>query len=267
MAKKSKTGKLKYQLAFEYRSLKWLVLEIVLFSVFIEIAYTYFKVKNIKSNDDIAFAPVISGGLWQVLFYITMIIGFLSVAYVVFGDRKDFYGLYALRTMPIDTKYIIISKLGVSILAMLGIYGSQLLSFIFSWSLFTGKIQVARRVSHALNIALVKDAFIYSAFPYTLLGLVINIVVIIILTIGFSYLLYSVKTRITSKILLSGVFFILNLVAAVAFVAIGVRVPFIPINIEGISANTSIVVSICVVVYIGALGLIIRKMYKEFIYE
>ena len=91
MAKKSKTGKLKYQLAFEYRSLKWLVLEIVLFSVFIEIAYTYFNVKNIKSNDDIAFAPVISGGLWQILFYITMIIGFLSVAYVVFGDRKDFY--------------------------------------------------------------------------------------------------------------------------------------------------------------------------------
>ena len=131
MAKQSKTGKLQYQLAFEFRSLRWLVLEIVLFSVFAEIAYIYFKVKKISSNDDVAFAPFISDSLWMILFYSTMIIGFLGVSYVVFGDRKDFNGLYALRTMPIETKHIVISKLGVSLIAMLGIYGSQLLSFIF----------------------------------------------------------------------------------------------------------------------------------------
>ena len=267
MAGKNKTGKLEYQLAFEYRSLKWLVLEIVLFSVFAEMAYIYFKVKNIDTNDDIAFAPFISESLWLVIFYITMIIGFLGVAYLIFGDRKDYNGMYALRTMPIDTKHILISKLGVSVIAMLGIYGSQLISFLFTWSLYTDNVPVAKRLSHALNIALVKDKFIHACFPNTIIGLIINIFVIIILCIGFSYMLYAVKTRSTNKILISGVFFIINLVAAIVFVVMGARVPFVPADIKELTDDMNIFISIGIVAYVGTLGLIIRKMYREFIYE
>ena len=127
MAKKNKTGKLQYQVAFEYRSLKWFVLEIVLFSIFAELVYTYFKLKNIDTRQDVDFAPIISGSLWQLLFYATMMIGFLGVAYIIFGDRMDFNGMHALRTMPIDINHVIISKLGVSFIAMLGIYASQLI--------------------------------------------------------------------------------------------------------------------------------------------
>ena len=134
MAKKSKAGKLKYQLAFEYRNLKWLVLEITMFSVFLELVCAYFKSKKLTGNDDIYFHPIISGGIWQFLFYGTMLIAFLSVSYIIFGDRKDFNGLHALRSMPIETKHILISKLVVSVVAVIGIYGSQLLSFIFAFA-------------------------------------------------------------------------------------------------------------------------------------
>ena len=33
MLKKGKTGKLEYQIAFEFRSLKWFVLEVIMFSI------------------------------------------------------------------------------------------------------------------------------------------------------------------------------------------------------------------------------------------
>ncbi|MBE5934926.1 MAG: hypothetical protein E7262_03955 [Lachnospiraceae bacterium] len=267
MAKKNKTGKLQYQFAFEYRSLKWLVLEIAMFSVFAELAYTYFKVKNIDSKDDVAFAPIISGSLWQIIFYAAMIIGFLSVAYVVFGDRMDFNGMYALRTMPIDIKHIILSKLGVSVVAMLGVYGAQLLSFMFTWSLFTENVPVAKRESHALNYALVKDKFICSSFPATIGQFFINILFIVVMVIGFSYLLYSARTRNSNKILLGGFYFIVNLVAIIVFIMLGVRVPFIPSTVKNLSSDVMIGVSITLVVYIGALGVMMRKMYKEFIYE
>lgn len=267
MAKKNKTGKLQYQLAFEYRSLKWLVLEIVLFSVFAEMVCTYFKVKNIASNDDVAFAPFVSGGLWQILFYATMIVGFFGVAYVIFGDRIDFNSMYALRTLPIETKYIVISKIGVSIIAMLGIYGSQLISFVFTWSLYADNVPVAKRVSHALNYALVKDSFIYATFPSSIVGLFLNVVVIIFLVIGFSYLLYSLRTRDFNKVLFGGIYFIINLVAAIVLSFMGVRVPFVPVVAKEPQANMMIGIIIIIVVYLGALGFMIKKMYDEFLYD
>ena len=267
MAKKNKTGKLQYQFAFEYRSLKWLVLEIVLFSVFAELVYTYFKVKNITSNDDVAFAPIVSGSLWQLLFYATMMVGFLGVAYVIFGDRIDFNSMYALRTLPIEMKHIVISKIGVSIIAMLGIYGSQLLSLVFTWSLYTDNVPVAKRVSHALNYALVKDPFIYATFPTNIVELLWNVVVIIFLVIGFSYLLYSLRTRDFNKILFCGIYFIVNLVVAIVLTFMGVRVPFVPVIVKDVQGNMMIGIIISIIIYLGVVGYMITKMYKEFMYD
>ena len=267
MAKKNKTSKLQYQLAFEYRSLKWLVLEIVLFSVFAELVYTYFKVKNITSNDDVAFAPIVSGSLWQVMFYATMVVGFFGVAYVIFGDRIDFNSMYALRTLPIEMKHIVISKIGVSVIAMLGIYGSQLISFVFTWSLYTDNVPVAKRVSHALNYALVKDPFIYATFPSGIVELLLNVAVIIFLVIGFSYLLYSLRTRDFNKILFCGIYFIVNLVVAIVLTFMGVRVPFIPVAAREVQGNMMVGIILTIVVYLGAVVFMVSKMYEEFMYD
>lgn len=267
MAVKNKATKLQYQIAFEYRSLKWLVLEIAMFSVFFQLAYMYFKVQGDISNEDIYFHKFISGGLWEIIFYITLLLGFIGVAYTVFGDKKNFYGLYALRTMPIENKDILISKLFTSIVAMLGIYSAQLLSFVFAWSIFSEKIPSAKRVQNALNYALVKDNFIYACFPKNIGYLLVNIIAIIILVIGFSFLFYAVKTERSSKILLAGFYFIINIVFVLILVFIKVRIPFVPAVASDVTANSSIPLVIATIAYFAVLVLTVTKMYKEFIYE
>ena len=65
MLKKGKIGKLEYQIAFEFRSLKWFVLEVSLFSVFLELIYMYFKTKGVESKSDLYFHTFISRGIWE----------------------------------------------------------------------------------------------------------------------------------------------------------------------------------------------------------
>lgn len=267
MFKKGKIGKFEYQIAFEFRSLKWFVLEVTLFSVFFELMYMYFKTKKIESNTDLYFNTFISSGIWEVLFYATMIIAIIGIGFIVGGDKKNYNGLLALRTLPIDIKDIVLSKTIVSVVSILVIYGSQLLSLMFAWSLFADNVPSAKRVDHALNYALVKDPFIYACFPNTIIGLLINIVVIILLCIGSVYIFYAIKTSNRNKIIIGAMFFGVQVVAAILLILLKVRTPFVHAKSSAVNGDVAIQLAIVGVIYLALNVLTCINMYKEFEYE
>lgn len=267
MLKKGKTGKLEYQIAFEFRSLKWFVLEVVMFSVFFELVYMYFKVRNIKSNTDLYFHTFISNGIWEILFYLTMIISIVGIGYIVGGDKKNFNGLLSLRTLPIHIKDIVVSKVIVACVSVLAIYGSQLISIMFAWSLFTEKVPSAKRVSHALNYALVKDPFIHACFPNEILTLLLNIAVLVLLVIGSVYIFYAVRTHNQNKVIVGAMFFGIHVVAALLLFLLKVRIPFVHAPSGTINGDIAIQLAIIGIVYVALNILTCANMYKEFEYE
>lgn len=267
MFKKGKINKLNYQIAFEFRSLKWFVLEVVMFSVFLELIYMYFKTKNVIASEDLYFHTFISCGIWEALFYLTMIIGIVGVGKLVGGEKKGYNSLMTLRVLPLETKDIILSKVIVSVVSILAIYGAQLLSFMFAWSLFAESVPSAKRVSHALNYALVKDPFIYACFPSNILNLLINIIVLCLLVIGSVYMFYAVRTANQNKIVIGGMFLGTQLIAMVLLMLLRVRVPFIHFPTSTSNGNVAVALSIIGVVYLALNVLTCINMYKEFYYE
>ena len=267
MLKKGKTGKLEYQIAFEFHSLKWFVLEVIMFSVFFELIYMYFKVRGIESNSDLYFHTFISSGIWEIIFYLTMIISVVGIGYILGGDKKNFNGLLSLRTLPIDLKDIVISKVIVACASVLAIYSSQMISLMFAWTLFTEKVPSAKRVSHALNYALVKDPFIHACFPNTIITLVINIVVLILLVIGSMYMFYAVKTNNQNKIIIGGMYLGIHVVAALLLFLLKVRIPFVHAPSGKINGDIAIQLAIIGIVYAALNILTCINMYKEFEYE
>lgn len=267
MFKKGKINKLNYQIAFEFRSLKWFVLEVVMFSVFLELIYMYFKTKNIESPSEIYFHTFISGGIWEILFYLTMVIGIVGVGKIVGGEKKGYNSLMTLRVLPLSIKDIVLSKVIVAVISILAIYGAQLLSFMFAWSLFAESVPTAKRVSHALNYALVKDNFIYACFPSDFLKLLINIVVLCFLVVGTTYMFYAIRTGNQNKIVIGGMFMGTQLVAMILLMLLKVRVPFIHFPVSTSNGNVAIVLSIIGVVYLALNVLTFVNMYKECHYE
>ena len=267
MFKKGKINKLNYQIAFEFRSLKWFVLEIVMFSVFLELIYMYFKTKNLEESQDIYFHTFISGGLWEVLFYLTMVIGIVGVGKLVGGEKKGYNSMMTLRVLPLSIKDMVLSKVIVAVVSILAIYGAQLLSFMFAWSLFAESVPTAKRVSHALNYALVKDNFIYACFPSNFLHLLVNIVVLCFLVIGSTYMFYAVRTGEQNKIVVGGMFLGTQLVAMVLLMLLKVRVPFIHFPVDTSNGSVAVVLSIIGVVYLALNVLTCVKMYSECHYE
>ena len=244
MLKKGKVSKLNYQIAFEFRSLKWFVLEVVMFSIFLELIYMYFKTRNIESTSDIYFHTFVSLSIWEVLFYATMIISIVGIGKIVGGDKKGYNGLSSIRVLPLQVKDIVLSKVIVSIVSILAIYGAQLLSFMFAWSLFAESVPTAKRVSHALNYALVKDAFIHACFPNTIGGLLINIAVLILLVIGSVYMFFAIRTGNNNKIIIGGMFFGIQVLAMILLMILGVRVPFIHFPTRESSGSVAVQLSI-----------------------
>ena len=267
MLKKGKIGKLEYQIAFEFRSLKWFVLEVSLFSVFLELIYMYFKTKGVESKSDLYFHTFISRGIWEILFYATMIIAIVGIGYIVGGDKKNYNGLLALRTLPLDIKDIALSKVIVAIIAVMTVYASQIFSLMFGWTLFSENVPSAKRVSHALNYALVKDSFIHACFPSTILGLLINIVVLIVLCMGSVYLFYALKTENNEKRIVAAMFWGVQVVAAVLLFLLKVRIPFVDARTSAMNGDIAIQLAIIGIVYAALNILTFVNMYKQFEYE
>ena len=118
-----------------------------------------------------------------------------------------------------------------------------------------------------MNYALVKDSFIHACFPSTILGLLINIVILIVLCMGSVYLFYALKTENNEKRIVAAMFWGVQVVAAVLLFLLKVRIPFVDARTSAMNGDIAIQLAIIGIVYAALNILTFVNMYKQFEYE